>query len=78
MQYIKSLFSSADNGLFLHYVYLDNNYVLPTGSGVPLKFGVHSTVTPGITGGLKFSPDMVHPLFTNLEGFKIDAEKNCI
>ncbi|XP_062858358.1 apolipoprotein Bb, tandem duplicate 1 [Trichomycterus rosablanca] len=72
--YIKSLFSNADNGIFLHYIYLDDQFSLPTGPGVPLKFGLSGTFTPGIKGGLKISPDMSEIAFMPSAGIEIVTE----
>ncbi|TRY86749.1 hypothetical protein DNTS_004239 [Danionella cerebrum] len=52
----KRLFSSLDHELFLHYVFMDNEFHLPTGTGFPLRVAVSGTVAPGVKGGLKLSP----------------------
>lgn len=59
LQFVKSLFSSANNDLFLHYIFMDNEFYLPTGSGVPLRIALSGTFAPGVKGGLKFGRDMV-------------------
>ncbi|XP_076874065.1 apolipoprotein Bb, tandem duplicate 1 [Brachyhypopomus gauderio] len=51
--FIKNLVSSADNELFLHYIFMDNEFYLTTGPGVPLKVALSGTFTPGINGGLR-------------------------
>lgn len=62
-QFIKSLFSSTDNELFLHYIFMDNEFYLPTGPGLPLRVAFSGTFTPGVKGGFKISPDMVLFMF---------------
>uniref|UniRef100_A0A8B9GSZ3 Apolipoprotein B-100-like n=1 Tax=Astyanax mexicanus TaxID=7994 RepID=A0A8B9GSZ3_ASTMX len=49
--YIKGLFSSTDNELFLHYMFMDNEFYLPTGPGVPLRVALSGTFAPGFKGG---------------------------
>ncbi|XP_007238433.3 apolipoprotein Bb, tandem duplicate 1 [Astyanax mexicanus] len=57
-EYIKGLFSSTDNELFLHYMFMDNEFYLPTGPGVPLRVALSGTFAPGFKGGLKIARDM--------------------
>ncbi|XP_052442426.1 apolipoprotein B-100 isoform X2 [Carassius gibelio] len=54
--FAKRLLSSVDNELFLHYIFMDNEFYLPTGAGFPLRVALSGTFTPGIKGGLSFSP----------------------
>ncbi|KAI5610950.1 apolipoprotein Bb, tandem duplicate 1 isoform X1 [Silurus asotus] len=55
---LKNLFSSIDNELFLHYIFMDNEFYLPTGPGLPLRVALSGTFTPGVKGGLIISPQM--------------------
>lgn len=59
LQFIRNLFSSVNNNLFLHYVFMDNEFYLPTGTGVPLRIALSGTFAPGVKGGLKIARDMV-------------------
>ncbi|XP_028838814.1 apolipoprotein B-100-like [Denticeps clupeoides] len=55
---MKDLTSSMDNAIFAHYVFMENEFFLPTASGFPLKFGLSGTFVPGAKGGLNISPNM--------------------
>ncbi|XP_039546012.1 apolipoprotein B-100 [Pimephales promelas] len=54
--FLKRLLSSVDNELFLHYMFMDNEFFLPTGAGFPLRVALSGTFTPGVIGGLSFNP----------------------
>lgn len=53
------LISSTNNEVFAHYIFMDNRFVMPTASGLPLTFALSGTFTPGAKGGLHFTPKMV-------------------
>ncbi|KAI4895608.1 hypothetical protein NFI96_017030, partial [Prochilodus magdalenae] len=72
--FMKSLISSADNELFLHYIFMDNKFYLPTGSGVPLKVALSGTFAPGVKGGLKISRDMSEIAFMPSVGMEFVTE----
>lgn len=61
---MKALMTKADNTIFAHYIFMDNEFFLPTVTGVPLRVALSGTFTPGIKGGLKFGRDMVFILAT--------------
>ncbi|XP_028253696.1 apolipoprotein B-100-like [Parambassis ranga] len=54
---IKALMTETDNTLFAHYIFMDNEFFLPTVTGVPLRIALSGTFTPGIKGGLKMARD---------------------
>uniref|UniRef100_A0A671W882 Vitellogenin domain-containing protein n=1 Tax=Sparus aurata TaxID=8175 RepID=A0A671W882_SPAAU len=54
-QIMKALMTKADNTIFAHYIFMDNEFFLPTITGVPLRIALSGTFTPGIKGGLKIS-----------------------
>lgn len=54
------LMSSTDNEFFAHYIFMDNKFILPTASGLPLTFALSGTFTPGAKGGLHMTPNMVN------------------
>lgn len=56
---MKALMTKADNTMFAHYIFMDNEFFLPTVTGVPLRIALSGTFTPGIKGGLKIARDMV-------------------
>lgn len=58
-QAVKSLLSGTDNEFFAHYIFMDENMVLPTASGFPLKFSLSGVFAPGAKGGISISPNMV-------------------
>uniref|UniRef100_A0A673FXV2 Apolipoprotein B-100-like n=1 Tax=Sinocyclocheilus rhinocerous TaxID=307959 RepID=A0A673FXV2_9TELE len=42
--------------IFAHYIFMDNEFSLPTASGLPLKFALSGTFAPGVEGGLRMEP----------------------
>lgn len=58
-QLLKSLMTKTDNTVYGHYIFMDNEFSLPTSTGVPLRIALSGTFTPGIKGGLKLASDMV-------------------
>lgn len=57
---VAKLMSSTDNEIFAHYIFMDNKFIMSTASGLPLKFGLSGTFTPGAKGGIRIAPDMVN------------------
>ncbi|XP_054474150.1 apolipoprotein B-100-like [Anoplopoma fimbria] len=53
-----ALMTKADNTIFAHYIFMDNEFFLPTITGVPLRITMSGTFTPGIKGGLQVARDM--------------------
>ncbi|XP_051951271.1 apolipoprotein B-100-like [Xyrauchen texanus] len=47
---------SGDQSFFAHYIFMDNEFSLPTASGFPLKFALSGTFAPGVKGGLRMVP----------------------
>ncbi|XP_073709018.1 apolipoprotein Bb, tandem duplicate 1 [Garra rufa] len=62
-KFLRNLYSSVNNNLFLHYVFMDNEFYLPTGTGLPLRVALSGTFAPGVKGGLKIAPDMSEMAF---------------
>ncbi|XP_069014860.1 apolipoprotein B-100-like [Embiotoca jacksoni] len=56
---MKALMTKADNTIFAHYIFMDNEFFLPTVTGVPLRIALSGTFTPGVKGGLQIARDMV-------------------
>lgn len=50
---------SGDQSIFAHYIFMDNEFFLPTASGFPLKFALSGTFAPGVEGGLRMEPGRV-------------------
>lgn len=62
LQLIKKLTSSLDNEVFVHYMFLDKAFTLPTSAGFPLKFSLSGVLAPGAKGGLTIDRQMVNHL----------------
>ncbi|XP_030262181.1 apolipoprotein B-100-like isoform X2 [Sparus aurata] len=67
---MKALMTKADNTIFAHYIFMDNEFFLPTITGVPLRIALSGTFTPGIKGGLKIAPDMSEVTFMPSAGIE--------
>uniref|UniRef100_A0A8C1HQV8 Apolipoprotein Bb, tandem duplicate 1 n=1 Tax=Cyprinus carpio carpio TaxID=630221 RepID=A0A8C1HQV8_CYPCA len=74
VDFIRNLYSSVNNNLFLHYVFMDNEFYLPTGTGVPLRVALSGTFAPGVKGGLKIAPDMSEMAFMPSVGVEFVTE----
>ncbi|XP_043076199.1 apolipoprotein Bb, tandem duplicate 1 [Puntigrus tetrazona] len=72
--FIRNLYSSVNNNLFLHYVFMDNEFYLPTGTGVPFRVALSGTFAPGVKGGLKIAPDMSEMAFMPSVGVEFVTE----
>ncbi|KAK9957005.1 hypothetical protein ABG768_014703 [Culter alburnus] len=72
--FLKRLLSSVDNELFLHYIFMDNEFYLPTGAGFPLRVALSGTFTPGVKGGLSFNPGMREFALTLSAGIEFVTE----
>ncbi|XP_044145271.1 apolipoprotein B-100 [Bufo gargarizans] len=46
--------SGADSDLFIHYIFMDNKFSLPTGSGLQLQVSLSGIIAPGTKAGMKF------------------------
>ncbi|XP_068199369.1 apolipoprotein B-100-like [Antennarius striatus] len=62
-QVMAKLMSGTDNDIFAHYIFMDNKFVMPTASGLPLTFALSGTFTPGARGGFKISPKTKELMF---------------
>uniref|UniRef100_A0A673C3W4 Apolipoprotein Bb, tandem duplicate 2 n=1 Tax=Sphaeramia orbicularis TaxID=375764 RepID=A0A673C3W4_9TELE len=60
---MKALMTTTDNTFFAHYIFMDNEFFLPTLTGVPLRIALSGTFTPGVKGGLKIARDMSEVTF---------------
>ncbi|KAH0621946.1 hypothetical protein JD844_023712 [Phrynosoma platyrhinos] len=45
----------TENDLFAHYIFMDNEFELPTGAGLQLQFSLSGVATPGMKAGVKLS-----------------------
>ncbi|XP_041832599.1 apolipoprotein Bb, tandem duplicate 1 [Melanotaenia boesemani] len=55
---MKAILTRHDSSIFAHYIFMDNEFFLPTVTGVPLKIALSGTFAPGFKGGLDISRDM--------------------
>ncbi|XP_051510342.1 apolipoprotein B-100-like [Myxocyprinus asiaticus] len=76
--FIRNLFSSTNNDLFLHYIFMDNEFYLPTGTGVPLRVALSGTFAPGVKGGLRISRDMSEIAFMPSAGIEFVTELGAV
>ncbi|XP_061609496.1 apolipoprotein Bb, tandem duplicate 1 [Phyllopteryx taeniolatus] len=67
---LMGLMTKADNTIFAHYIFMDNDFFLPTVTGVPLKISLSGTFTPGIKAGLKIARDMSEVAFMPSAGIE--------
>ncbi|XP_071396803.1 apolipoprotein B-100-like [Centroberyx affinis] len=67
---MKGLMTKADNTIFAHYIFMDNEFFLPTATGVPLRIALSGTFTPGIKGGFKIARDMSEVTFMPSAGIE--------
>ncbi|XP_067428848.1 apolipoprotein B-100-like [Thunnus thynnus] len=71
---MKELMTKADNTIFAHYIFMDNEFFLPTVTGVPLRIALSGTFTPGIKGGLKIARDMSEVAFMPSAGIEFATQ----
>ncbi|XP_030577352.1 apolipoprotein Bb, tandem duplicate 1 isoform X2 [Archocentrus centrarchus] len=67
---IRALMMNVDNTIFAHYIFMDNEFFLPTVTGVPLRIALSGTFTPGIKGGLRLARDMSEVTFMPSAGIE--------
>ncbi|XP_028461105.1 apolipoprotein Bb, tandem duplicate 1 [Perca flavescens] len=71
---IKALMTKADNTFFAHYIFMDNEFFLPTVTGVPLRISLSGTFTPGIKGGLQIARDTSEVTFMPSAGIEFVSQ----
>ncbi|KAL1258348.1 hypothetical protein QQF64_011592, partial [Cirrhinus molitorella] len=52
VNFMGKLMSSLENEFFVHYMFLDKAFTLPTSAGFPLKLSLSGVLAPGAKGGL--------------------------
>ncbi|KAJ0026596.1 hypothetical protein NQD34_017596 [Periophthalmus magnuspinnatus] len=67
---VKALTTMTDTSLYAHYIFMDNEFFLPTLTGVPLRIALSGTFAPGFKGGLKLSPQMNEVAFMPSAGIE--------
>ncbi|XP_075057476.1 apolipoprotein B-100 [Mixophyes fleayi] len=53
-QILQTFSNGAESDLFAHYIFMDNQFYLPTGSGLQLQVSLSGIITPGAKSGMKF------------------------
>ncbi|XP_005731238.1 apolipoprotein Bb, tandem duplicate 1 [Pundamilia nyererei] len=71
---IRALMVNSDNTIFAHYIFMDNEFFLPTVTGVPLRIALSGTFTPGIKGGLRIARDMSEVTFMPSAGIEFATQ----
>ncbi|XP_032441947.1 apolipoprotein Bb, tandem duplicate 1 [Xiphophorus hellerii] len=67
---LRSLMTSPDNTISAHYIFMDNEFFLPTVTGVPLRIALSGTFSPGFKGGLQIARDMSTATFMPFGGIE--------
>lgn len=84
LQLLVAMMTRTDNTIFAHYIFMDNEFFLPTVTGLPLRVALSGTFTPGIKGGLNVARDMVRlparqfVCFSNRHGRPLTAGENAL
>ncbi|KAM4771219.1 apolipoprotein B-100 [Rhinophrynus dorsalis] len=50
---MQAISKGAESDLFLHYIFMDNEFELPTGSGLQLQVSLSGIIAPGTRAGMK-------------------------
>ncbi|KAM9798131.1 apolipoprotein B-100-like [Neosynchiropus ocellatus] len=69
--FLNQMMSGTNNNIFAHYIFMDNKFVLPTASGLPLTFALSGTFTPGAKGGITFARDLKEVMFRPEVGVEV-------
>ncbi|KAM8846967.1 apolipoprotein B-100-like [Synchiropus picturatus] len=70
-KFLNKIMSGTNNNIFAHYIFMDNKFVLPTASGLPLTFALSGTFTPGAKGGISFTRDLKEVMFRPEVGVEV-------
>lgn len=60
-QIAQAISKGVDRDLFVHYIFMDNEFELPTGAGLQLKFALSGIATPGARVAVKLHSKSVSP-----------------
>lgn len=52
-QIAQAISKGVDRDFFVHYMFMDNEFELPTGAGLQLKFALSGIATPGAKVAVK-------------------------
>lgn len=61
LQITEIIRKGSKNDLFLHYIFMDNAFELPTGLGLQLQVASSGVLTPGVKAGVKLEVAQVSP-----------------
>uniref|UniRef100_A0A8C2TKI1 Apolipoprotein B n=1 Tax=Coturnix japonica TaxID=93934 RepID=A0A8C2TKI1_COTJA len=59
----QAISKGVDKDLFVHYMFMDNEFELPTGAGLQLKFAFSGIATPGAKVAVKLHQKSMHAEF---------------
>ncbi|XP_078397676.1 apolipoprotein B-100 [Cetorhinus maximus] len=59
---IPALQKGLGGDLFAHYIFMDSQFNLPTGAGLPLKLSLSGTIAPGAKAGIRFEGKKIEGL----------------
>uniref|UniRef100_A0A8D0L817 Apolipoprotein B n=1 Tax=Sphenodon punctatus TaxID=8508 RepID=A0A8D0L817_SPHPU len=57
---VKAISQGTNGDFFAHYIFMDNEFELPTGSGLQLQVALSGIVTPGVKAVLKLQQKTMH------------------
>lgn len=64
LQIVQAISQGAENDLMIHYIFMDNEFELPTSAGLQLQVAFSGIATPGAKVGMKISQRNVSFIFT--------------
>ena len=70
LQIGEALREGSKNDLFLHYIFIDNAFELPTGVGLQLQVSSSGVITPGTKAGVKLEVANVRPCLPQLQTYQ--------
>ncbi|CAM4646048.1 unnamed protein product [Lepidochelys kempii] len=53
---VQAISKGTEGDLFVHYIFMDNEFELPTGAGLQLQVALSGIATPGAKAGVKIQP----------------------
>ncbi|XP_070588903.1 apolipoprotein B-100 [Erythrolamprus reginae] len=57
---VQAISQGAENDLMVHYIFMDNEFQLPTSAGLQLQVALSGVATPGAKVGMKISQRNIH------------------
>ncbi|KAJ6659193.1 hypothetical protein lerEdw1_019238 [Lerista edwardsae] len=57
---VNAISTGTENDFFVHYIFMDNEFELPTGAGLQLQVALSGVTTPGARAGMAISQRNMH------------------